>query len=312
MIKNEIYLTLNQPILNSKSKHHELKSIRRAARQRGFVVKVIPSYEIYEITDDNVPYGVINMSGRPTTSHLRLLRELELRGCKTINPIYSSSIADDKMLCYLELTNAGFPVPKTMNFDVWYLSHNPEEALRCIQTTIGFPCVVKIPDAGLGWGVHRVNSFPELQDLIGLLTLCTWRRIDGQQTTNLIIQEYIHHSVGRAVRSHVIGGKCLGAFVKTNTDGWKSPTVVSHPSLAPHRYKFELSPELEKMSVEICNHFKLGCAGIDFLFTETGLAICEINTSPNLLHFDMLFPEINTADLLIEYLINNNSQYSLY
>jgi gamma-F420-2:alpha-L-glutamate ligase len=306
-MKNEIYLTLNVPVASAKTKHYEIKKLRKAAEKHRFTVKVVSDNEVYELLDNDLPYAVINMSGRPTTTHLRLLRELESRGCKTVNPTYSASIADDKMLAYIELKHARFPVPKTLNFDVLFNMLSPSAA-SYIEKNIGFPCVIKIPDAGLGLGVHRVMSIDELHDLTSLLGLCNWRRPDGNQTNNLIIQEYIPYSEGRAVRVLVIGGKCLGAFCKTNRASWKTATFDTGKAAdGLTRDRFEMKPELEQMSIDICKHFNLGCAGIDYLFTETGFVVCEINTSPNMRYFDELFPELDTSALLIEYLLNKDS-----
>ena len=107
-MKNEIYLTLNVPVASAKTKHYEIKKLRKAAEKHRFTVKVVSDNEVYELLDNDLPYAVINMSGRPTTTHLRLLRELESRGCKTVNPTYSASIADDKMLAYIELKLDGW------------------------------------------------------------------------------------------------------------------------------------------------------------------------------------------------------------
>jgi RimK family alpha-L-glutamate ligase len=299
-MKNEIYLTLNVTPGLFPYKNYEIERLRIAAEEKGIITRVVPTLEMQDVSDDDLPFGAINMSGPATETHLRFLRDLEMRGVRHINPIYDSMIADNKMLSYIELKNLGFPIPKTKDFNVWYLTSRPT-IIQEIADTIGFPCVIKIPDAGLGWGIHRVMNPGELRDLMGLLGMCTWRRIDGQLSSSLIIQEYMQYSEGRAVRVVVVDGKCIGALYKTNALSWKTNST----SEGWTRQSYEIDPALEKMSIDICKHFNLGFAGIDFHFTETGFAIGEINSSPNMEYFERIFPDVNISQLLIDYLINN-------
>lgn len=299
-MRNEIYLTLNVHPSLFPYKNYEFDRLRVASEEKGFTARILPCYEVQEVSDEELPFGVINMSGPVTDTHLRLLRDLELRGVRIINPIYDSIIADNKMLSYIELKNLGFPIPKTRDFNVWHLTGRPT-IIQEIEDTIGFPCVIKIPDAGLGWGIHRVMNPGELRDLMGLLGMCTWRRLDGQLSSSLIIQEYMQYSEGRAVRVVVVDGKCVGALYKTNELSWKTNSTAVGWTREP----YEIDPVLEKMSIDICKHFNLGFAGIDFHFTETGFAVGEINSSPNMEYFERIFPDINLSHLLIDYLINN-------
>ena len=295
MTKN-IYLTFNQAPKYFNIKPYEIENVTRAAEQRGYNARIISPNDMYDVADEDLPFAAIAMQGGVTETHLRFLRDLELRGVKTVNPVFSTRIADDKMLSYIELKNANFPIPKTIDLNVHADINNN---VNKISTKLKFPCVIKIPNSGLGFGIHRVMNANELYDLLGLLALCTLRRYDNHIAANLLAQEYVKDSEGRAIRVVVVDNKCIGALYKTNSSGWKT----NSSNLGRKTEPYHIDSVLEKLSLDICKHLNLNFAGIDFHTTPDGYLIGEINSSPILEHFESMYPNIKVSELLLDFLI---------
>jgi RimK family alpha-L-glutamate ligase len=279
----------------------------------GFVPKIVADRELFEsFLPESLPYAVINCAGYPTESHLRYLRNLEVNGVKVLNTVYDTKIADDKMLAYIELSNKGIPMPKSIDLNLSW-QWNWAEAIEYINNTMGFPCVIKSPVFGFGYGVHKVDTAIQFDDLYGLLVQSTPRFSNGHVWPNLLVQEYIPETFGKCVRVMVLDGQCLGAMFRGNNSDWKTGHPVrlnrndgswggGRAGYNEYREKFELTPELIDLSLKTCKILNLNFAAIDFFFGKDGFLVNEINTAPNITAFHDTNPEINIYEKILEYI----------
>ncbi len=93
---------------------------------------------------------------------------------------------------------------------------------------------------------------------------------------NLIFQEFIKSSYGKDLRVFIVGGRVVGAMLRTASDG----NFKSNYSRGGTVQKFEITPEIEWLVLEIARKLDLDIAGIDLLFDNNGYKICEVNSSP--------------------------------
>lgn len=300
MAKNQIYLTFNShPNIAGNLIDHEIQQLTRAANNLGFDIIKLGGQQLITSTDENLPIAVFNMSQMTTYSHRQYLRDLELRGVRVLNPIYSSVIADDKMLSYIELKNSGFPVPKTLHVNPLFLD-DKNALIKRINDNLGWPCVLKITNSSLGRGIIKMNTQEDFDDIFSLLNLTSLRTANNDTTVKLLIQEYIKESEGKTVRVIVLNNKCQGAYLKMSHNHWKANTT----SGSFDRQPFELTDELAKMSLNICRLFNLGYAGIDYLIGKDGFLVGEINTVSMLKGFDLMHPELDIYPDIIKCLTN--------
>ncbi len=296
----EFYLTSSFAVPSTSVKAYDINRMAAASVKYGITPVVKAGFDLHLGQEGNVPAAVINMTGIPNESHFRYLRELELQNVSVINSVSRTKTADDKMLCYLELKYNHIPVPKTLNLNPLGLSNI---ARMCDEITdrLGFPCIIKLPNSGLGYGVVKVDNASQLSDLLAMLLLSMGRFGSSDWTANLLAQEYVEISAGKAIRVIVLNNKCVGALYKANSVGWKTNTHATGWSRSP----YEIGPELERLSLRVCEVLGLAFAGIDFHILENGFSVGEVNSCPNFEAFEKIYPDINLSELLIEYLMNN-------
>jgi glutathione synthase/RimK-type ligase-like ATP-grasp enzyme len=300
----EIHITLNTPIKlwRDKAGVKNLDKLSYAIKKFGFLPKIVSPIEMMDYIEDKLlPYAAINFSSNASIacdSHLRYLRELELRGVKVINSVYDARIADVKILSYFELKHNGYNVPTTMDLNLWYIP--PHEIADKVENILGFPCIIKMPTSFLGTGVCKINSKDDFIDLIKLLRHTTSIQSDGKTTNSPIAQQYIPegNSVKRVL---ILDSECLGGELKVPTEHWKTQTTVE----GGKRESFVVPEELKKISIDICRLFNLNFAAIDYFETKSGYVVNEVQTKPNFEGFESVQPGLNISELLIKFLIEN-------
>jgi len=301
-MSKEIYITSNTPLymfLNARK--HEVDSISKAINKAGYTYKVITAPDMF-MSIDTAPYATINLTGWTSDRHVAYLKELENLKTKLLNPIYTSRIADDKMLSYFELAPS-VSMAFTMYLDITWPPIWPHLITK-INQCIGFPCVIKVTNGGRGVGVHKVDNSADLIDLFGLLKASIIKSDNGQTSSNLILQKYIPETYGKNVRVFVLGNRCLGAMLRTSTKGWKTGQPMDENfGINERREQFKLDCKLEAISLKVCRLLNLNYAAIDFLFGPDGYIVNEINTCPDTKAFEEC-NNLSVYDQVVDHLIN--------
>jgi len=209
-----------------------------------------------------LPDFLIPRMGAGTTYFsLAVIRQLEQLGVYCLNRATPIEVAQDK-LHHLQLLAAHkVPLPKTI------LVQFPFDA-DLVETTMGFPAVVKTLAGSQGSGVHLCK---EKQELVNLLQMIEASNPSAQ----LLIKEFVATSKGRDLRVVTVGGRVIAAMERVAKSGFKA-NVSQGGGANP----FEVSSELEWRVLETVKLLELDVAGVDLLFTEQGFMICEINSSP--------------------------------
>jgi gamma-F420-2:alpha-L-glutamate ligase len=211
----------------------------------------------------SLPDFIIPRMGAGTTYFaLALIRHLEKLGVYSFNSANSIDTVKDKLYQLQVLAESGLPIPKTM------LAKFPLD-LNIVGKHIGFPVVVKTLSGSQGSGVFLCETQNSLDELMRMVE-------SSNPNVNLIFQEFIKTSHGKDLRVVTVGGRIVGAMVRTASDG----NFKANYSRGGTIQKFESTPEVEWLALEIARILDLDIAGIDLLFDGIGFKICEVNSAP--------------------------------
>lgn len=213
--------------------------------------------------ETQLPDFVIPRLGSNTNYYaLAVIRQLEHLGIYVANKSSSIEAVKDKLHMHQLLAHSNLPTPKTM------LARFPIE-VSVVSREIGFPLIIKNVTGTEGRGIYLCKNEQSFLDVMELV-------YSNNVNANIIIQEFIESSHGRDLRVFVLGGRVIGCIQRSSSDSFKAN--FSRGASVSH---FELTPEIESLSVETAKLLKLDITGIDLLFNGDTFKICEANSSPN-------------------------------
>jgi RimK family alpha-L-glutamate ligase len=282
----------------------ELNDLVRAIEQAGATARLVALQQMQELPD-NLPLTAINLNSWPNDTHLIYLRRLELAGVKLLNSAYGSRIANDKMLCYLELQGV-VPQPRTVHWDVRY----HWDKIPKLVDQVGLPCVVKVNSGSRGIGVYKLNTLDELEDFLNFAAVIVPKSDSGQYPHNLLVQSYVPQDpMARVVRVIVVGNKCMGAQYRYNVSNWRTGRHMPTESLTEyqgeHREPIAVDSELQRMSLAVCQKLELNYASVDFFYGPNGYVLNEVGTSPDTLAYGVN-NQLNIYDNVVDFVLNRS------
>ncbi len=194
---------------------------------------------------------------------LAIARQLERLGVHVFNGAEVIETVRDKLHTHQILAESGIDTPDTM------LAKFPVN-IDLIESTIGFPLVVKTLNGALGIGVFLLESRSAFQDLMELV---------GETNPNLqlIFQKFVSVSKGRDLRLFVVDGEVVAAMERRAQDGGFKANYSAGATV--HEFK----PDIEAIDIALrtADVLDIDIGGIDLLFKEGGgYTICEANTFP--------------------------------
>lgn len=194
---------------------------------------------------------------------LAIVRQLERLGVTVYNNAQTIETVRDKLHTHQILAECGIATPATM------LAKFPVD-LNLIESTIGFPVVVKTLNGALGIGVFLIensNAFMDLMELIG----------ETNPDLQLIFQQFVATSKGRDLRLFVVDGEVIASMERRAKDGSFKANFSSGGSV----HSFEADEEAVDLAIKTSEALDIQIGGIDLLFKEGGgYTICEANTFP--------------------------------
>ena len=207
---------------------------------------------LYQSRYKKLPDVVIPRMGS-AASYISLagLRQLENLGVFVLNGANSIAQARDKLHSIQILSQNNIPLPKTM------LARMPLDS-EWVKKHFDFPLIVKTVAGSQGKGVLLCDKPSHLEDIFHLIG----KTNDERQI--LILQEFISASKGKDLRVFVIGGRAVGAMLRSaGNDGYKANFSRGGSVL-----NFPLNPELEWLAVESAKALNLDIAGVDILMDK--------------------------------------------
>jgi len=230
-----------------------------------------------------LPEVVLARTGSATGHfNLSVLRQFERLNVSTLPNSDAIIASKDKMYANQILAQAGLPIPKTM------LTRFPSDS-ELVEKQVGFPCVVKVVTGSHGAGVYLCDNKKQFEDLAELISALDFKN-------SMIVQEYVQHSEGRDLRVIVVGGRVVGAMLRQSTDG----SFKANISRGGQGLPYELTDEIEMISIQVAKVLNLDIAGVDLLFHQDGYRICEANSSPGFRGFEQALG-VNIPRKIFEY-----------
>jgi len=208
------------------------------------------------------------------------LQELELNGTIMANSIYSIDDARFKNTCAQQLMRNNIDMPRQMT-----VNSIDDKFYKMVEQYIKFPCILKILIGCHGKGVVLCRNKKELEIFCDY-NIAQWTN----QITNLMIQECITESLGRDLRVIVIGNEVVGGMSRSSVDGDFRANIATGSEGRP----YTVSNELKDLCLKIMKILNLKVAGIDFLFSERGLLVNEVNPTPEFAKFS----EVTGIDMI--------------
>jgi len=201
-----------------------------------------------------------------------VVRQLETLGSYTLNSLDAILQARDKLHTQQVLAQYGLPALKTklVNFERLNAPFNPIIDISGIESELGYPVVVKNITGLRGYGINLCETRDQLRDLLELV-------YQNNKRASVLLQEFISASRGSALRVYVLGGEIVGHMKHATSTNFKS-NFFNNPDCVIEQ--FELTKELQEVSLAIADVFQLNMTGIDYLFDTDGIRVCEVNAFP--------------------------------
>jgi RimK family alpha-L-glutamate ligase len=197
------------------------------------------------------------------------VRHLESSEILVLNPSRSIEVGKDKLATLQILAANSVPIPKTM------LAKFPLD-IDVVEREFTYPLIVKTVSGSRGKGVLLCETRTQMEDLADLMEVS----IDSK--TNLIVQEFVSASKGNDIRVIVVGGRAIGAMLRTAKEGRFKANYSAGGSVE----LFTPNPAIEWLAVESARAVGLDIAGVDILFDGDSYRVCEVNCAPGFEGFE--------------------------
>jgi gamma-F420-2:alpha-L-glutamate ligase len=277
----EVWILYGDDIESNADLAHEVRRFKEEAARANISLTVYNPADFDLIVDENTRDSVL-IKGKPVPlpdvvypyfNHhdhsyfsLAIVRQLERMGCLVYNKAETIEMVRDKLHTHQVLAEKGITSPKTM------LAKFPvdDDMVNMIESTLGFPVVVKTLKGALGVGVFLIDSpkaFKDQMDLIG----------QTAPDIQLIFQQFVEASKGRDLRLFVVDGELVASMERRAKEGDFKANYSSGGSV----HEFKADKQAIDLAVATAKALDIQIGGIDLLFLKDGgYTICEANTFP--------------------------------
>lgn len=267
-----------------------------AARKQGIDLIVKTNSEILAKLDDHFhKTELVNNNTKPDfvlfwDKDIKLAKYLEMKGYAVFNSSDAIATCDDKALTHLCLQSAGIKMPRTIIAPMTYgnIGYTSLEFLDQIETSFGYPIIVKECFGSFGQQVHLAYNRRELEDIVLNIG-----------SNPMLFQEFIKSSNGKDLRLQVVGNQVVATMYRYSVNGDFRANVSIGGKMKP----YEPTKEQMDLAIQCVKIIGLDFAGVDILFGENGEPIvCEVNSNA---HFKNIYDctGVNVADHIMEYII---------
>ncbi len=273
---------------------YRTKRIQEEAEKRGCEVDLVVSNNITFFANrvvnagreiDFSEYDAIYSIGNGDRHHYLLLFA-SLRCEAKIWPSTEHFWMNDKFFEGMFFESLDIRFPKT----ILLTSQKKESVDKVAEELGGYPCIIKKVTGSEGIYVGLVHSHDEV---CAFLEKLPHPSITGKKS--IILQQYIAESRGTDFRVYCVGKEILGAIKRTSA----SDDFRANVSLGGKAESVELSDDMIKFSKKIMQKGNLLFAGIDYIMSDDGLMVVEVNTSADFRGFE-LATGINVAGKIID------------
>jgi len=284
---------MNIAILSRNPKLYSTSRLVEAAEQRGHQVSVLDVLRVqiniatgepsiaYKGKDLGQFDAVIPRIGASVTSYgTAVLRQFEVMDVYPVNESVAIKRSRDKLRFLQLLSRENVGMPRT---GFTYSSADTSKLLDYIGKP---PYVIKVLEGTQGIGVVLADTRKSAESSIE-----AFRGLDAQ----ILVQEFIGESDGADIRCLVVGGEVVAAMKRQGKEGEFRSNLHRGGSAT----LVELTPEETATAVNAAKVTGLNVAGVDFLRSDRGPLVMEVNSSPGLKGIEKA-TEKDVASMIIE------------
>jgi ribosomal protein S6--L-glutamate ligase len=237
-----------------------------------------------ELSDAGGPVRVTHLA--PTLLYWQeaaavALEAAETAGCRALNPVAASLVADDKARTAVALAAAGIPQLRTV------VVPQSGTACRDAADALGWPVVVKRTHGAQGRWVRQARDAVELDAVVADFAQ------EGRGA--LVVQELCAEAAGRSLRMICTGGRVVAATERVAAAG----ELQSNISRGGSQGAVDLTAAEAHLAVAATAALGLGHAGVDLLRTDRGSVVLEVNACPDFTSM-LPFVEADIARAVVE------------
>jgi ribosomal protein S6--L-glutamate ligase len=282
-------------ILSANAKLYSTKRLAEAARARGHEVEIINHLNCHVLIEEGKPAilyknkpiehldAIIPRIGASVTDYgCAVVRQFEMM--KVFTTVKSQPImrSRNKLRSLQVLSKAGVQIPKTV------FANQTKDIDKLLKLVGGPPVIIKLLEGTQGVGVVLAESAQAAKSTI--------EAFYGLKT-NVLIQEYVKEAKGADVRAFVINGHVVAAMRRQG----KANEFRSNLHRGGKSEPIALTPLEEKAVIEAAKALNVRVAGVDFIQSDRGPLIMEVNSSPGLKGIEQT-TGVNIADLIVAFI----------
>lgn len=264
-------------ILSNGPGNYSTKRLKEVAKARGHQVKVIKYKECYASIAQNQP--VVSYRGEDLTGFdaiiprianymtrygSAIVRQLEMQGVYSVASSIAIVRSRDKLRSMQLLAKSGVNIPRTI------VSRNLADIDDILDKLGGAPVIIKLARSTHGNGVVLAEGKKSAKSVLQALYLT------NEDGTNILVQEFIKESAGTDIRVFVVGGRVVASMQRQSLDD----DFRSNLHKGGEGTVIKLTQEERKMCIKAARAMGLNVAGVDFMRSERGPLILEVNASP--------------------------------
>lgn len=247
-----------------------------AAEARGHVVDCIHTSRCYMSINAHKPEvhydgkalprydAIIPRIGSSMTFYgMAVVRQFEAMGVYCLNKAAPIGQSRDKLLAHQVLAAHRLGMPTTA------FAKSSHDTKGILDLVGGAPVVVKLLESTQGKGVVLADTRKAASALVD-----AFRGLNA----HFLVQEFVKEAGGSDLRCFVVGGKVVGAMMRTAQAGEFRSNVHQGGTVK----KVRLTKEERRTAIKAARVLKLNVAGVDILRSDSGPKILEVNSSPGL------------------------------
>jgi ribosomal protein S6--L-glutamate ligase len=189
--------------------------------------------------------------------------------------------ARDKLGTMQALSASNVPIPLSS------AARTPSSISEIINLVNGVPIVVKLVEGTHGDGVVLAETKKAAESL-----LSAFHQLDA----DFIVQSFIKEANNEDIRAVVVNGEVVAAMKRTASPDEFRANLHKGGSAEP----IKLNDTEEKVVIAAARSLGVDVAGVDFLRTDAGPLVLEVNISPGLQGIETV-TGINVAEKIISY-----------
>ena len=294
-------ILMNIVILSRNAGLYSTQSLLRAGGERGHFMRVldhnfcdlvIESGKMQIYYDGYLVEGIHAIIPRigasVTETGATVIRQFEGMGVFSTLSADSLLKARNKLVTLQVLAREQVPVPRTI------FTNYAEDIGGFLSLIDRYPLIIKWIKSTHGIGVikaeNKTNAIAIMEAFI---------RMKGHS----IAQEFIREAEGVDVRAFIVDDKVIAAMRREAQEG----EFRSNLHRGANAMRIELTPAEKKVCIQAAKVLGLKIAGVDFLRSEKGPLVIEVNASPGLEGIET-YTNVKVAKHIITY-VERNAKY---